>query len=456
MKVTDLIQQIEELKQQIDEHGRLPEEVLKKVNYKFRLDWNYYSNRMEGGTLTREETRSVMIGNVSVEGKPLRDLLEMKGHDDVVRQILNIGKGERRISERRIKEVHKAIIKEDDGPDMNLQIGEWKEQPNEIINYKGEKFGFASPEEVAEKMHALLNNVNAKLDVFFAKKSGAEHPLFIASDFHLDYLSIHPFFDGNGRTARIFTNLILISCGYPPVIIKDEEKEGYNKTLADIQAYGGDRTFLYSLLGKALLRSMKLVLDAIEGKDLEEPSDLDKRLQLLKQLTDAESEDSIKLTKQELGLKEAFYNSILPVTNALLKPSKEVRPFFSENYINFSINSKGGTIQPHQDPEEILAPHLASHNILNGADLQEYKLELGHQHFKKGGVNAFHIWWEIIIRFESTRYDIYLNRNNQPAYKKLYHQILSSREIEAIASQYLKYALDEIDKNLERINNDNS
>ena len=354
MKLTELIQQIDELKQQIDEHGKLPEEVLKKVNYKFRLDWNYYSNRMEGGTLTREETRSVMIGSVSVEGKPLRDLLEMKGHDDVVLEILNIGTGESRISEKRIKEVHKAIITEEDDPEKKRQIGEWKEQPNEIINYKGEKFGFASPEEVAEKMHTLLNNVNAKLDAFFRGKKEAQHPLFIASDFHLDYLSIHPFYDGNGRTARIFTNLIFISCGCPPVIIKDEEKQGYYKTLADIQAYGGDRTFLYSFMGKILLRSMELVKDAIEGKDLEEPEDLKKRLQLLQQLTESEDEKTIKITKKELDLKKAFHNLIFPVSNKLFEQFKKVAPHFSENFLNFSINSKGGTIQPYEDPEEIL------------------------------------------------------------------------------------------------------
>lgn len=456
MKVTNLIQQIEELKQQIDQHDRLPEEVLKKINYKFRLDWNYYSNRMEGGTLTPEETRSVMIGNVTVENKPLKDLLEMKGHDEIVRQLLKIGKGERRLSEKRIKEIHKAIITEEDDSNMKKQIGKWKEQPNEIINYKGEKFEFASPEEVAEKVHTLLNNVNAKLDAFFRGKKDAQHPLFIASDFHLDYLSIHPFFDGNGRTARILTNLILISCGYPPVIIKDEEKEGYYKTLADIQAYGGDRTFLYSLMGKTLLRSLELVKDAIEGKDLDESGDLEKRLLLLDQLTVSEDEKTIKLTKKELGLKEAFYNPILPVTRALIKQFRKVKPHFTENFLNFSINSNGGTIQPHQDPEEILPAHLASNNVLSGADLNEYKLDLGHQYFKKGGVNAFHVWWEIVIRFENTRFEVYLNRHQQPSFKKLYHQILNTEEIENIAKQYLKYALDKIDENLERIENDNS
>ncbi|UJH90562.1 Fic family protein [Antarcticibacterium sp. 1MA-6-2] len=452
MKVTNLIEQIEGLKQQIDVHGKLPEEVLKKVNYKFRLDWNYYSNRMEGGTLTRDETRSVMIGNVSVEGKPLKDVLEMNGHDEVVREILNIGSGKSRLSEKRIIEVHKAIIKEDNDPDKKRQIGNWKEQPNEIINYKGEKINFTSPEEVQEEMHRLLNRTNADLDAFFNKKKDAKHPLFIASDFHVDYVSIHPFFDGNGRTARIFTNLILISCGYPPVVIKDEEKEGYYKTLADIQAYGGDREFFYDLMGKVLLRSTRLVLDAIEGKDLEEPGDLEKRLQLLKQLAEAEDEETIKLTNRQIKSKEVLYEIIAPVSKSLLKPFRKVAPLFSENYFKISINSKGGMLQPQEDLEDFLISHFSSQSIFDGSDLNEYKLELGHQYFKKGGVNAFHVWWEAIIRFESTRFEVYINRSNQPAYKKLYHQIVSTEEVNSIAEGYLKYILDEIDRNLEQIN----
>jgi Fic family protein len=117
MTTNKIIEEIEALKQQIDSHGKFPEGVLKKINYKFRLDWNYYSNRMEGGTLTRDETRSVMVGNVSVEGKPLKDVLEMNGHDEVVREILRMGTGKKRLSEKRIKEVHKAIIKEEDDPE---------------------------------------------------------------------------------------------------------------------------------------------------------------------------------------------------------------------------------------------------------------------------------------------------------------------------------------------------
>ena len=69
---------------------------------------------MEGNTLTIEETRSVMVGNLDVHQKPIKDVLEMKGHDEVISDILKIGKGELRLSERRIKEIHSGIMHEVD------------------------------------------------------------------------------------------------------------------------------------------------------------------------------------------------------------------------------------------------------------------------------------------------------------------------------------------------------
>src|SRR5689334_8074347 len=106
MSYSDKIKQIERLQEVIEQHGKLPQEVLNKINYKFRLEWNYTSNSMEGNSLTRQETRSVMVGNITVEGKPIKDVLEVKKHNEVISEIMKIGKGELNISEKKIKEIH--------------------------------------------------------------------------------------------------------------------------------------------------------------------------------------------------------------------------------------------------------------------------------------------------------------------------------------------------------------
>ena len=272
---------IDLIKNQIATHGKLDDSQLKKINYKFRLEWNYNSNSMEGNTLTVAETRSVMVGNLDVHQKPLRDVLEMKGHDEIVSEILKIGKGDLRLSESRIKKIHEAIIHESEEIRKN-QIGKWKQHPNEIINNRGEKYSFVGVDEVEDKIHDLLNRTNASLDSIYGKKKNAPHPLDVAFQFHLEFLNIHPFHDGNGRVSRILTNLILIASGYPPFWINKQERDVYYNYISDIQGYGGDKVLLDDFMAGLVLRSQQLVLDVIEGKDIEEEDDLNKEIEILK------------------------------------------------------------------------------------------------------------------------------------------------------------------------------
>src|ERR1700744_944876 len=112
MSFQDKLTEVDLLISEIEAHGKLGTALLQKINSKFRLDWNYYSNRMEGNTLTIDETKSRMAGNINVHNKPLKDVMEMKGHDDAIQTILKIGKGELNISESRIRELHNAIMYE--------------------------------------------------------------------------------------------------------------------------------------------------------------------------------------------------------------------------------------------------------------------------------------------------------------------------------------------------------
>ena len=175
---------------------------------------------MEGNTLTMDETRSVMVGNINVENKPIKDILEMNGHDKVITDILKVGKGDIRLSEARIKEIHKGIMHEENEDDKK-KIGVWKIAPNYIINYKKERFDFVSPAEVPEKMHELLNKTNAAIDLIKKKKKNAPHPLDVALQFHLDYVIIHPFYDGNGRTARLTHQLAFDLIRVSPILGKN-------------------------------------------------------------------------------------------------------------------------------------------------------------------------------------------------------------------------------------------
>jgi Fic family protein len=267
MSFKDKLIEIELLRQQIEDRGPLPDEVLRKVNYKFRLEWNYNSNSMEGNTLTRQETRSVMVGIITVDGKPFKDVLEMKGHDDVIASIIKMGKGELNLSEKRIKEIHKGIMHEED-PEKAKLIGQWKAAPNYLFNYKNERFDFVAPADVPERMHQLINRLNTQKEKIQKGDKDAMNPVEVALRFHLDFITIHPFYDGNGRTVRILTNLILIAYGYPPLYIKLDEKEKYYQYLADIQGYGGKPDLFYDFMAGLLIRSQHLIMEAVEGKEI--------------------------------------------------------------------------------------------------------------------------------------------------------------------------------------------
>lgn len=299
------------MQQRIKAFGAFPPEIKKKLQYKFRLDWNYYSNSMEGNTLTKAETRDVMIGVLNVAGKPLKDVLEMKGHNDVVEDIMRMGKGDIRLSEKRIKDIHRGIMHEDE-ENKKDDIGHWKKHPNHIINYQKEKFNFAAPEEVADKVHDLLNHLNAGLDAINTGKKGAPHPLSLIFQFHLDYLTIHPFQDGNGRTARILTNLLLISFDYPPIIIRKEDKDAYYRYLGDIQGYGGKPDLLFTYMGNLLLRSQQLVLDALEGKEIEEVDDIEKEIALWKK-----EQEEKPLTKSQAAVIEFLNQFVVLLFNQI-------------------------------------------------------------------------------------------------------------------------------------------
>lgn len=266
MSYLEKIQQIDSFQAAIHAHGPLPQELLNKINYKLRLEWNYTSNSMEGNSLTKRETRTVMVGVINVQDKPLKDVIEIRNHDKVISTIMKIGKGELNVSESRIREIHKGIMYEED-PEKQRFIGEWKNVDNYMFNFEGERYYFVPYTEVAERMHWLVNWLNTEKEKIQRNQKDAKHPVILALKFHIDYLTIHPFYDGNGRTARILSNLILISYGFPPFYIKENEKQNYYRYLTDIQSNGGDPDLFYEFMAGLILRSLQITSDAIHGKE---------------------------------------------------------------------------------------------------------------------------------------------------------------------------------------------
>ncbi len=444
MTTEDKITKIDALKAQIDTLGKIPIDILKKINYKFRLEWNYHSNKMEGGTLTKDETRNVMIGVIDVQGKPLKDVFEMSGHDNVVLDVLTnvqkMAKGEINISEKRILELHKAIMYEENLEDKN-KIGKWKILNNEVMNYRGEKFTFVPVSEVKEAMHSLTNWLNAETDKIKSNQKAALNPALLAFEFHLRYVNIHPFYDGNGRTGRILMNIILIAFGYPPVIIKTGKRDIYFKYLADIQCYNGDKNLYFGFMLDLLYASLELVNNAIQGKNIDEEDDLDKKLALLK-ISLQTQEETTKRTKEivtKLVNMLILDDSASSFLQEVKKKTDKFEDFFTETTIDCIANSycfEYGEM-------EGLQIELAKNSIGNLRLLFQFK------GFKKAGMNVFDVDIRVDFSFEEYFYTISFKDKNHNI-KKLYHQLPTTSEIETFAKVIGNAIYDEIEQKLKQ------
>jgi len=446
MAYTNSKQKIDLLREQILSHGKLTPEQLKKINYKFRLEWNYNSNSMEGNTLTIEETRSVMVGNIMVDKKPYKDIAEMKGHDEVISDILKIGKGELRLSEARIKQIHEAIMYEET-EEEKAKIGKWKETNNYIYNYKGERFDFVDFKEVQDRMHDLLNRTNAAIDAIQNGSKKALHPLDVAFNFHLEYVNIHPFYDANGRTARILTNLILIALEYPPFWITEPQRAPYSNYLGDIQGYGGDPNLFHNFLAELVLRSQQLIVDVIEGRDIEADDDLDKEIAVWKR--QLEKKDGLLLKSNDV-IENVYKASLTPLFSHYLNKSSNFDDLFISKTIYYSIETNKYKIDDSSIFNDFFSGNsreYVSGRLLKLKDLNNIKLEINFKDFKNNGINLFGKTSFIYIQFSEYNYIITTHsggKANNTSIEKLYSESLTEEEIKSIVKDTVAKLFEDI------------
>lgn len=265
------IRQALQLKTELDSLRPIDKEQEDRIMQKFRLDWNYHSNHLEGNSLTYGETKALILFGVTAQGKPLKDTLEITGHNEAINWVLEMIKGDRPLTENFIRELHSLLLqdsyKESKNADGELvprkiSSGKYKTTPNHVQTVTGEIFYFATPEETPAKMFDLLNWYKEK------SEENNRNPLLIAAEFHYKFIRIHPFDDGNGRTARILMNFILMKFGFPPVIIKTEDKANYFAALQLADA-GNIEAFI-TYIAQNLVRSLEIMIAGAKGEPIEE------------------------------------------------------------------------------------------------------------------------------------------------------------------------------------------
>ena len=281
----ELLAEIDALKNEIDALHPLKPEQEQRIFQKFRLDWNYHSNAIEGNKLSAGETRVFLLEGLTAQGKPLKDHLDIRGHNEVIDYLVDFVRRKAELREVDIRGMHKILLVEPyqaeavtpDGQKTKkwIKLGEYKTEPNQVTTSTGAIKSFSLPEETPAKMGILLGWYRSEI-------LGEEHhPVVIAAILHYQFVAIHPFDDGNGRMARILMNLVLMQYGFPPVVIQTEERDKYFAAL--IKADAGEVDEFVTFIAEKLIASQQLYLRGARGESVEEADDIDKKVALFKQ-----------------------------------------------------------------------------------------------------------------------------------------------------------------------------
>jgi len=212
MELHALLKQIDETREWIKAKRPLAPKEVKELDAYYRIGTTYTSNALESNTLTLTETKILLEDGLTAGGKPLRDSYEALGHADAYDYMLDIARSEPfAFNENMIKNLHKLFFQKIDP----TTAGHYREVQ---VFITGTDYVPPSTSEVPSMMKDLSD--------YLESNWSNEHPVTLAAYAHQRLVDIHPFEDGNGRTARLLMNLILINKGYqivsiPPVLRKE-------------------------------------------------------------------------------------------------------------------------------------------------------------------------------------------------------------------------------------------
>lgn len=441
MDLKDITQKIDFLKSELDEFRPLKPEDEQRVMQKFRLDWNYNSNNIEGNTLTYGETKALILFGITAQGKPLKDHLEIEGHNEAIDYIIKIARNEEPLTEVMIRNLHKMILHEEyeidaitaDGQPTKkfIRLGKYKTTPNHVKTITGEIFRFATPEETPAKMEELMNWYRENFN------NNDLHPLIFAVEFHYRFIRIHPFDDGNGRVVRLLMNLILMQKGLPPVIIKTRDKENYYRSLQIADSGNIDPFYMY--VSKRLINSLEIMINAAKGIDIEEPDDIDKEILILKNKIDNLNKPEIRIEKNEKSILNVFEKAIIPLLTEVFNKIGQFDVYFKEIDIRCLFNNNIVNFERTNALIKIF-DYIKKNNP---ADIQNFGIYYDLNAFKKTGINDFNISIYLHFIFEKYKYKLIHDHKN---YDQLFDQYFNEAEIKKLTSLVLKRPIKDINK----------
>ena len=227
-----------------------------EFNKWLKTELAYTSNAIEGNTLTRKETQLVIEENLTSSSKPLKNYIEAVNHAKAFCKILGLIESGSNLDEKAILDIHRTILI---GLD-DINAGFYR---NCRVRISGSNTILPNPLKVPELMK----------DFYKWLFEDIKNEPLTAIMAHLKFVSIHPFTDGNGRTARLLMNALLLKYGYAPIIVRPTDRKKYLAAIENYQVKNDENAYVKFML-RILNRSMKIAISMFEIENMNVQSEL--------------------------------------------------------------------------------------------------------------------------------------------------------------------------------------
>ena len=367
----DPLETITQLKEELDSLRPLPISVVAQVEQKLRIESNYHSNAIEGNVLTLGETRSLILHGLTAHGKPMRDHLDIEGHDSAVQAIEAAVRDDDELNEVFIRNLHRVLLKEpyempavtpDGRPTKRtIMIGDYKTVPNNVETSTGETYYYTPPEQVKPAMSDLI-------DWYRTKEGKGEHPIILAATFHYRFVRIHPFDDGNGRMGRLLMNMILIKHGYTVALIRRESRDEFIHLLeqADKTEELGD---FINFIARCCEYALNLYIRAARGEPIDDVDDIDKEIELFKRSLAYPDE-------QILSVRDYYGCTLYPFYKYCVDKTRKFSGMFGSVRTtgSFLVTTIEGDVVPVQENPECLPLSLDDSTMWDRLTAMSFKI----------------------------------------------------------------------------------
>ncbi|MES5119898.1 Fic family protein [Lactobacillus gasseri] len=233
-----------ELRKEIDKYRPLDSDQIRALNKDIRVEHIWSSNAIEGSKIDKFETEAIISKGITIHGESIGDVLSTIDLNEAYDYMLDLASHRQPLSQTTIRDLNRLALAK--------TYPEWggEYRALEVHPAKTDFNPYTEPFDIRPEMDNLIE---------WSRKAQKEmHPVKYAADLHYKFVTIHPFRDGNGRTARLLMSLALTENGYPVVnIMPDKEsREEYMETLLDSQKRH-DPTAFEDLVGKYTERTLK-------------------------------------------------------------------------------------------------------------------------------------------------------------------------------------------------------